>query len=159
MQPTLPDLNEFTRRKSDRQPKLSAKVKDSNDPSTRNMFRLATCLKSAFNGTRTIIACVVHYSHEMSKLFDGTINRIHHFAFAASFDSNDTFKLSQMLKRDDIKEFAVSMVKEVQNHEDRDHWEMFERSNMPAELRPFSAYGRSILSAFRTVELININLV
>ena len=131
MQPTLPDLNEFTRRTSNRQSKPSAKVKDSNDPSTRKMFGLATCLKSEFNGTRTFIACVVHHYHEMIKLFDGTINRIHHFAFLPNSYSNDTFTLSRMLKRDYIKEFAGSMVKEVQDHEDRGHWKIFERSNMP----------------------------
>ena len=106
MQPTLPDLNELTRRKSNCQPKPTDKVRDSNDPSTRKIFGLATCLKSVRDGAKSFIACVVHHSHEMNKLFDGTINSIHHFAFAASSDSNDTFTLSQMLKRDDIKEFA-----------------------------------------------------
>ena len=74
MQPTLPDLNELTRRKSNHQPKPTDKVRDSNDPSTRKMFGLTTCLKSVCNSAKSYIACVVNHSHEMNKLFDGTIN-------------------------------------------------------------------------------------
>ena len=83
-------------------------------------------------GKMIFIACAVHHSHEINKLFDGTINKIHHFAFSASSDPNDTFTLSKMLKRDDIKKFTVSIVKEVQDHEDRDHWEVLDGCKMPA---------------------------
>ena len=95
------------------------------------MFGLITCLKSAYNGTKLFIASVVHFhSHEMNNFFYGTINKIHHFPFR-SLDSSDTFTLSQTLKRDDVKEFSVSMVKEVINHKDCDHWEIFDRNKMP----------------------------
>ena len=119
LQPTLPDLDEFTRRKSSRTPKPSTKVKETSDSTTRLMFGLATSAQAfatVSNKVKTFNVCVVEHSHGINRLFDGTINRIHHFAFSASSDSNDTFTLSQMLKRDDVKEFAESMVKEVKDH-------------------------------------------
>ena len=123
-QPTLHDLDEFTRRKSSRTPKPSAKVKETSDSTTRSIFGLASsarAFKTVSNKVQTLIVCVVEHSHGINHLFDGTINRIHHFAFSASSDSNDTFTLSQMLKRDYVKEFAESMVKEVKDHGERDH--------------------------------------
>ena len=106
-QPTLPDLDGFTRRKSTRTPKPSAKVKEISDSTTKSMFGLAssaTAFTAISHKVQTLIVCVVEHSHGINRLFDGTINRIHHFAFSVSSDSNDTFTLSQMLKRDDVKE-------------------------------------------------------
>ena len=44
LQPTLPDLNELSRRKSPRTPKPSAKVHESTDRSVQSMFGLTTII-------------------------------------------------------------------------------------------------------------------
>ena len=45
--------------------------------------------------------------------------------------TNDVYTLKQTLKLDDIKGFVVAMLKEVEDHEQRDHWAVVERSSMP----------------------------
>ena len=42
------------------------------------------------------------------------------------------FTLSQMLKQEDVASFVEAMLKEVDDHESRDHWDLIERSEMPA---------------------------
>ena len=59
------------------------------------------------------------------------MNNFSNFAFTANAIMNDTYTLSEMLKQKDVSNFAQAMVKEVPDHENRDHWELFLRSDMP----------------------------
>ena len=36
-----------------------------------------------------------------------------------------------MLKLEDIREFVLAMIKEVEGHESRDHWEVVARKDLP----------------------------
>lgn len=115
--------------KSSRTGKSCLKLKETSDSTTRKIFGLAASYEAFtifLDKAKLFLACVVYHSHQINQLLDGTINQIHHFAFSSTSDSNDIFTLSQVLKRDDEKKFAKSMVKEVKVHEDRDYWE-----NMP----------------------------
>ena len=80
---------------------------------------------------KAFISRVMCYTQNTSALFDSTLNDISHFCFNTDASSNDTFTLTEMLKQKDISEFVKAMMKEVADHEDREHWEMFLRSKMP----------------------------
>ena len=135
LQPTLPDLDQPTRRSSSRTPKLTMKVMESSDSSVRRMFGVAqTALYTQYNEVSKdggLSAFVAHF-HNINLLFDGTINQCRHLVFSTVAPNNDLFTLSQMLKLDDIQEFVLAMLKEIDDHKSRDHWELVERKCLPS---------------------------
>ena len=46
--------------------------------------------------------------------------------------NNHVFTLSQMLKIDDIKDFMLAIMKEVEVHKSCDQWELIDRNKLPA---------------------------
>ena len=131
LQPTLPDINELSRRKSSRQSKPSEKALNSNDKAIKRMFGLATNLPTVVKQMESKVFAFVTHLENISTLYDDTINQCHYFIYNAVASTNDVYTLSQMLKLDDIKDFVIAMMKEVEDHESRDHWEIFERYKMP----------------------------
>ena len=75
---------------------------------------------------------ISYYAYNIHSLFDGTLNNVKHFVLMADSSMNDTYTLSDMFKQDDVQDFVEAMVKEVQDHEDREYWELFARNRMPA---------------------------
>ena len=63
-------------------------------------------------------------------LFDDTINDVIHHVKAYT-TSNENFTFSQMLKEDDYREFFQAMLDEISVHEERNHWTLMERRDMP----------------------------
>ena len=51
--------------------------------------------------------------------------------FATISTNIDVYTLQEMLELDDIKPFVEAMVKEVEDHKQRNHWELFERLGIP----------------------------
>ena len=66
----------------------------------------------------------------ISKLFDGSINKCYNYVYSANA-SNDVYSLREVLKQNDIKEYVAAMVKEIHDHESQDHWELFQRKDLP----------------------------
>ena len=83
------------------------------------------------------IAAFVTHFHTMNLIFDGTRNQCHHLVLSTIASNNDVCTLSQMLKLDDIKDFALAMMKEVEDHESHDHWELSGRNKLPAGAKTF----------------------
>ena len=76
MEPTLPDINEITSRRSTRTIKPTNKVRKSNDKSIRRMFGLATVAKNEVlfeKCENAFLALATHYGN-VKQLFDTTIN-------------------------------------------------------------------------------------
>ena len=44
---------------------------------------------------------------------------------------NETYTFKEMLQQEDKNEFIKAMLKEVQDHENRHHWHLFERNKIP----------------------------
>ena len=132
LEPTLPDINELTSRRTSRMRTPSQKARDSTDRTVKKMFGLATILHTieSFNPQRQMYAFVNHLQN-INKLFDDTINQSHFYIFNAVAETNDVYTLSQMLKLKDIKDFVVAMVKEIDDHESRGHWELVEHTKIP----------------------------
>ena len=132
IEPTLPDINTLTSRRTSRIRSPSQKAKESTDKVVKKMFGLATIIykMQSFDPQKQIYAFVNHLQN-VNKLFDDTINKSHFYTFNAVAETNDVYTLSQMLKLDDIKDFVVAMVKEIDDHQSRGHWELVERSSLP----------------------------
>ena len=110
----------------------SYKARNSTDKIFKKMFGLATIIHTieTFDPQRQMYAFVNHLQN-VNKLFDDTINQSHFYIFNAVAETNDVYTLSQMLKLKDIRDFVVAMVKEIDEHESRRHWELVERIKLP----------------------------
>eukprot|EP00957_Ditylum_brightwellii_P160675 12232324-Ditylum_brightwellii.AAC.1 len=56
-------------------------------------------------------------------------------AFAANQQQNETYTFNDMMKQDDRKDFIMDMLDEIKVHEDREHWMMTKRAEVPAGKR------------------------
>ena len=77
--------------------------------------------------------------HECNELYDGTLNQLHNFAFTADVASNEVFTYNQAMRQEDRGEFIKAMMKEVEDHESRDHWALVLRSTIPKGIKTIQA--------------------
>jgi hypothetical protein len=77
--------------------------------------------------------------HRVNTLYDGTINCFSMLA-QASVASNETFTYKQAMQEKDYIEFVKAMVKEVDDHELRDHWTLIPRQDMPVDTKTIMAF-------------------
>ena len=68
---------------------------------------------------------------EVSVLFDGTLNKVHEFVFAANQQQNETYTFKDAMLQDDASDFIKAMLKEISDHESNSHWTMMRRSSLP----------------------------
>ena len=66
----------------------------------------------------------------LNNLRDLVIDAVHPLAFAASTDP-DTLHLNQALRQPDRDKFIEAMQKEIQDHEQRKHWTVVQRDQLP----------------------------
>ena len=59
-------------------------------------------------------------------------------AFKATSDP-DTMYMHQAMKEPDAAEVKAAMVKEMQDHTDKDHWEVMEKRDLPEGYKPLPA--------------------
>ena len=131
MEPTLIDINQLTRRKSSRMMQPSVKVWQSEDKTVKKMYGLVTKedgLMMNSNKENSFMVMLTHCGN-MKTLFDSTINEYNAVIFNVLTTNNDVYTLRQMLKLQDIKEFVIAMQREIQDHQVRDHWELFLQKN------------------------------
>ena len=95
------------------------------------MFGLATKIPCLTTIAQSKVYALVTHIEKIQTLVDDTIDQCHYFAFNAAAATNDVYTLKQMLRLKDIKEFVLAMIKEIDDHESRDHWVVMERSKMP----------------------------
>lgn len=137
--PTVPDLNDLTRRQSGRTRRMTARARDSSLGTAQRMFSLFTAgfvLVASLTTSMTekpvsLVQKVAYYTEQANTLFDGTLNKVHNMAFTAVGDSNDVYTFREVLKQEDLPDFISAMVKEVEDHESRDHWTLIPRSELP----------------------------
>jgi len=72
---------------------------------------------------------------EVNRLFDGTINKVFEFVFAANQQQNETYTFKDAMLQDDSDAFIKAMVKEISDHEENNHWTMIPRSDMPTSAK------------------------
>ena len=72
------------------------------------------------------------YAEKVASNFDGTLNSFHHVALMTAAGDNDTYTFKNMIQQDDKNEVITAMIKEIADHEDRKHWDMMLRSELPS---------------------------
>lgn len=82
---------------------------------------------------------ILNTFHECNELYDGTINQIRNYTFATELANNEVFTYTQAMRQDDRAEFIQAMIKEVEDHEGRDHWELVLRSTIPKGIKTIQA--------------------
>ena len=132
LEPTLPDINQMTSRRTKRVSTPTLKARESSDKSVQRLFGLSTIFTSdvSFDPNKALYSFVSHLQN-INKLFDDTINQSHFYIFSVVAETNDVYTLSQMLKIGDIKDFVLAMIKEIEDHESRGHWELVKRAHLP----------------------------
>ncbi len=76
--------------------------------------------------------------HEVSELYDGTLNDLISYAFSAleiDTSNNEVFTYSKAMKEPDANRFIEAMQKEVEDHKSRDHWEIVPHSSIPSGMK------------------------
>ena len=79
----------------------------------------------------SLVTRVAHDYERINGLFDDTINDVMHHVKSFT-TSNENFTFNQMLKENDYKKFFQAMLDEISVHEDREHWTLLERKDMPS---------------------------
>ena len=141
--PVMPDLNELTCRRSKRTPKPSATARASSNNTVKRIFGLFVACTAVFTSSliTTVTAITtpvdsihraVLHSQRINTHFDGTLNVVHHAVLNVIAGDNDTYTLRDMLKQEDKSSFVTAMIKEVLDHESRNHWTVMPRSVIPS---------------------------
>ena len=74
--------------------------------------------------TKNLVFAAVNTFHAANKCFDGSLNSLHHFALLAGKENNESYTFTEMLKQPDAADFIQAMIKEIDDHESRGHWEV-----------------------------------
>ena len=69
--------------------------------------------------------------HTAATLYDGTLNELHALVFATVKGTNETYNFKQAMAESDREDFLAAMVKEIEDHSSREHWELMPRNGMP----------------------------
>jgi chloramphenicol O-acetyltransferase len=72
----------------------------------------------------------IQHFHQLNMQFDGTLNHLHHMVLATEA-SNETFTFKEAMQETDYRDFIQAMIKEVDDHEQRNHWTLMERQALP----------------------------
>ena len=76
---------------------------------------------------------------EVHELVDGTLYYFDHFALSTTAATNEVFTYHQARKQPDWHLFFKAMEKEINDHEEREHWTMVERSTLPRATKTIKA--------------------
>ena len=136
--PILPDLDELANRRSSR----TKQALDRYDPSTNfvsnkisGYFSILCGMPSIFKTTISnpisYFTKAVHHTQIIHQNFDKTLNFLHPMVFLATNSENDTYNFKEVLQQSDKSEFIKAMMIETHDHENRNHWELYERSKIP----------------------------
>ena len=75
----------------------------------------------------TIFSKAVYHIQLINQHFDGTFKYFNPSAYAADMSDNDTYTFREMLQQPDKNDFIQAMLKEIQDHENRNHMHLFPR--------------------------------
>ncbi len=86
---------------------------------------------TVYSGLKCHTVKVINRFHQANELFDGTLNQLHVSAYATALADNECYTYRDAMKQPDRADFVRAMVKEVDDHETREHRKMMLRSDMP----------------------------
>jgi len=134
LMPTMPDLDELTLRRSRRDKKPPERY----NPCTVTTSVMFTMICLVNIGTfvpppacSSLWSKVVYQTQLVNTHFDGTLNYLNPMAYSSTLSDNETYTFKEMLQQPDKNEFILAMMKEIQDHENREHWSLFPRADIP----------------------------
>ena len=77
--------------------------------------------------TQKLVFASVNTFHSANQNFDSTLNALHPMAILAEKENNESCNFGQMLKQPDAADFIHATIKEADNYESRDHWDVVPR--------------------------------
>ena len=88
---------------------------------------------------QNIVFAAVRGFHSANQIFDGTLNSLHHMALLAGKENNESYTYKDMLKQPDRADFIRAMLKETDDHENWNHWEVIPRWQKPPDAKTILA--------------------
>jgi hypothetical protein len=95
-----------------------------------SLWTFATTSSHIDNETLSFVAQFSNNYECLNVLFDDTINDICHQVHAYA-TSNESFMYLQMLREEDHKQYFEAMEVKLADHEQRNHWTLMERKDLP----------------------------
>ncbi len=84
--------------------------------------------------TKSAFSNAMDSYHQVNTLYNGMINCFSTMA-QLSIASNKTFTYKEAMRESDYHEFVKAMVKEVEDHESRNHWAIMQHWDMPNDTK------------------------
>ena len=94
---------------------------------------------SLYCQTQKLVFASVNTFHSANQNFDRTLNALHPMVLLAEKENNELYTFGQMLKQLDAADFILAMIKEADNHESRDHWDVVPRWEKPPDVKAILA--------------------
>ena len=92
--------------------------------------------------TATLAEHAICCFHEVNELYDGTLNSICAYAFstiALDMTNNEVFSYTKAMQQPDALQFVKTMVKEIDDHQSRGHWDIVRQSTTPPGTKTIQA--------------------
>ena len=68
----------------------------------------------------------------LNSYYDSTVDALQNHAFVANrIVNNNMFTFKEVKQHPERASFVEAMIAEINDHEERDHWELLDRSSMP----------------------------
>ena len=96
-----------------------------------NVSAWSPSLSTFHLAAENVVFATVNKYHAANRCLDGTLNYLHPMAYAAGKENNETYTFKEMLKQIDAPDFIEAMLKEANDHEERKHWTVIPRSEIP----------------------------
>ena len=88
---------------------------------------------------QNLVFASVNFFDSANQNFDSTLNALHPIAFLAENENDKSYTFGQMLKQPDAADFIHAMIKEADDHESRDHWDVVPRWEKPPHVKTILA--------------------
>ena len=110
---------------------------------------------SLYCQTQKLVFASVNTFHWANQNFDSTLNALHPMALLSERENNESYTFGQMLKQTDAADFIHVMIKEADDHESRDHWDVVPRWEKPPDVKAILAIWAFKRKRFPMGALIN----
>ena len=82
---------------------------------------------SLYCQTQKLVFASVNTFHSANQSFDRKLHALHPMALLAEKENNESYTFGQMLKHPDAADFIHAIIKEANDHESQDHWDVVPR--------------------------------
>ena len=94
---------------------------------------------SLYCQTHKIVFASVNTFHSANQNFDITLNALHPMALLAEKENNELYTFGKMLRQPDAADFIHSIIKEADDLESCDHWDVLPRWEKPPDVKAILA--------------------